>query len=96
SIKRVAEANKFKLIAEAEGQAIATVNVFKAIHEGDPTKDLIAIRYLDALRQIADGKANKVFLPYESSAMLSSLGTMAEIFKDGKDSSSVNEKDSKK
>ncbi|WP_292598855.1 SPFH domain-containing protein [Mesotoga sp. UBA6090] len=96
SIKRVAEANKFKLIAEAEGQAIATINVFKAIHEGDPTKDLIAIRYLDALRQIADGKANKVFLPYESSAMLSSLGTMAEIFKDGKDSSSVNEKDSKK
>jgi len=96
SIKRVAEANKFKLIAEAEGQANATINVFKAIHEGDPTKDLIAIRYLDALKQIADGKANKVFLPYESSAMLSSLGTMAEIFKDGKDSSSVNEKDSKK
>jgi len=96
SIKRVAEANKFKLIAEAEGQANATINVFKAIHEGDPTKDLIAIRYLDALKQIADGKANKVFLPYESSAMLSSLGSMAEIFKDGKDSSSVNEKDSKK
>ncbi len=96
SIKRVAEANKFKLIAEAEGQANAIINVFKAIHEGDPTKDLIAIRYLDALKQIADGKANKVFLPYESSAMLSSLGTMAEIFKDGKDSSSVNEKDSKK
>ncbi|MBN2253585.1 MAG: SPFH/Band 7/PHB domain protein [Kosmotogaceae bacterium] len=96
SIKRVAEANKFKLIAEAEGQANATINVFKAIHEGDPTKDVIAIRYLDALKQIADGKANKVFLPYESSAMLSSLGSMAEIFKDGKESSSVNEKDSKK
>ncbi|HDP78526.1 MAG TPA: SPFH/Band 7/PHB domain protein [Mesotoga infera] len=96
SIKRVAEANKFKLIAEAEGQANATINVFKAIHEGDPTKDLIAIRYLDALKQIADGKANKVFLPYESSAMLSSLGSMAEIFKDGKESSSVSEKDSKK
>ncbi|MDI9367684.1 MAG: SPFH domain-containing protein [Thermotogota bacterium] len=96
SIKRVAEANKFKLIAEAEGQANATINVFKAIHEGDPTKDVIAIRYLDALKQIADGKANKVFLPFESSAMLSSLGSMAEIFKDGKDSSSVNEKESKK
>jgi len=96
SIKRVAEANKFKLIAEAEGQANATINVFKAIHEGDPTKDVIAIRYLDALKQIADGKANKVFLPFESSAMLSSLGSMAEIFKDEKDSSSVNEKESKK
>lgn len=82
SIKRVAEANKFKLIAEAQGQADAIINVFKAIHEGDPTKDVIAIRYLDALKQIADGKANKVFLPYESSALLSSIGSMAEIFKD--------------
>jgi regulator of protease activity HflC (stomatin/prohibitin superfamily) len=78
----VAEANKFKLIAEAEGQADAIINVFKAIHAGDPTKDVIAIRYLDALKQIADGKANKVFLPYESSAMLSSIGSMAEIFRE--------------
>jgi hypothetical protein len=31
----VAEANKFKLIAEAEGQADAIINVFKAIHAGD-------------------------------------------------------------
>ncbi len=82
SIKRGAEANNFKLIAEAEGQADATISVFKAIHEGDPTKDVIAIRYLDALKQIADGKANKVFLPYESSAMLSSIGSMAEIFRE--------------
>ncbi len=82
SIKRVAEANKFKLIAEAEGQADAIINVFKAIHAGDPTKDVIAIRYLDALKQIADGKANKVFLPYEISAMLSSIGSMAEIFRE--------------
>ncbi|HQC15601.1 SPFH domain-containing protein [Mesotoga prima] len=96
SIKRVAEANKFKLVAEAEGEANAIINVFKAIHEGDPTRDVIAIRYLDALKQIADGKANKVFLPYESSAMLSSLGSMAEIFKDGKDLSGGNEKVSKK
>jgi regulator of protease activity HflC (stomatin/prohibitin superfamily) len=96
SIKRVAEANKFKLVAEAEGEANAIINVFKAIHEGDPTRDVIAIRYLDALKQIADGKANKVFLPYESSAMLSSLGSMAEIFKDGKDLSDGNEKVSKK
>ncbi|RLL91374.1 hypothetical protein BG32_11335, partial [Mesotoga sp. HF07.pep.5.2.highcov] len=96
SIKRVAEANKFKLVTEAEGEANAIINVFKAIHEGDPTRDVIAIRYLDALKQIADGKANKVFLPYESSAMLSSLGSMAEIFKDGKDLSGGNEKVSKK
>lgn len=34
AIKKVAEANRFKLIAEAQGQADAILSVFKAIHEG--------------------------------------------------------------
>lgn len=82
AIKRVAEANKYKLIAEAEGQAMAIVNVFKAIHEGQPTSDLIAIRYLEALKAIANGPANKVFLPFEASSFLSSIGVISELFKD--------------
>lgn len=82
AIKRVAEANKYRLIAEAEGQALAIANVFKAIHEGNPTNDLIAIRYLEALKEIANGQATKIFLPLETSSMLSSIGAMAELFKD--------------
>ncbi|ACR79034.1 MULTISPECIES: SPFH domain-containing protein [Kosmotoga] len=84
AIKRVAEANKYKLIAEAEGQAMAIVNVFKAIHEGQPTNDLIAIRYLEALKAIANGPANKVFLPFEASSLLSSIGVISELFKEEK------------
>jgi len=82
AIKRVAEANKYRLIAEAEGQALAITNVFKAIHEGNPTNDLIAIRYLEALRDIANGQATKIFLPLETSSVLASVGAMAELFKD--------------
>lgn len=81
AIKKVAEANRFKLIAEAQGQAEAIMNVFKAIHEGAPTSDLIAIRYLDALKEIANGKATKIFLPMEASAILSSLAGIAEVLK---------------
>ncbi|MGC8903405.1 MAG: SPFH domain-containing protein, partial [Fervidobacterium sp.] len=81
AIKRVAEANKYKLIAEAEGQALAITNVFKAIHEGNPTNDLIAIKYLEALRDIANGQATKIFLPLEASSVLASVGAMAELFK---------------
>ncbi|ABV34156.1 MULTISPECIES: SPFH domain-containing protein [Pseudothermotoga] len=81
AIKKVAEANKFKLIAEAQGQAEAILNVFKAIHEGGPTNDLIAIKYLDALKDIANGKATKVFLPMEASAILSSIAGIAEVLK---------------
>jgi hypothetical protein len=54
--------------------------VFGAIHTGDPTADLIAIRYLDALSTIADGRATKIFLPMEMSGILSSVGAIGEIF----------------
>ncbi|MDK2954010.1 MAG: hypothetical protein PWQ27_1393 [Kosmotoga sp.] len=95
AIKRVAEANKYKLIAEAEGQAIAIVNVFKAIHEGQPTNDLIAIRYLEALKAIANGPANKVFLPFEASSLLSSIGVISELFKEEEKKDSPQKKNKK-
>jgi regulator of protease activity HflC (stomatin/prohibitin superfamily) len=56
--------------------------VFGAIHEGDPSNDLIAIRYLEALKAIADGPANKVFLPMEVSGIMGSIGGIAELFKE--------------
>ena len=55
-------------------------SVFGAIHEGDPTNDLIAIRYLDTLARLADGKASKIFLPLEVSGILGSIGGIAELF----------------
>ncbi len=80
AVKRVAEAEKYKLIAEAEGQANAILNVFNAIHEGKPDSELITIRYLDALKNIADGRATKIFLPFEASKLLSSIGAIGEMF----------------
>ncbi|MDP2183038.1 MAG: SPFH domain-containing protein [Actinomycetota bacterium] len=82
AIKSVAEAEKFEKIALAEGEASAITNVFTAIHAGKPDNELIAIRYLDALASIANGQANKVFLPMEVSGILGSLGGIAELFKD--------------
>jgi regulator of protease activity HflC (stomatin/prohibitin superfamily) len=81
AIKEVADAEKFQRIAIAEGEARAIENVFGAIHAGNPTGDLLAVRYLEALPKIADGKATKIFMPYEVSDVLSSLGTIAEAFK---------------
>jgi regulator of protease activity HflC (stomatin/prohibitin superfamily) len=82
AIERVAKAERFKKIAIAEGEAQAVKNVFSAIHEGDPTNDLIAIKYLEALQVIAQGKANKVFLPYEVSNVMASIAGIAELFKE--------------
>jgi regulator of protease activity HflC (stomatin/prohibitin superfamily) len=82
AIRQVADAEKYQklTVAQGEGQAIETV--FGAIHEGNPTNDLIAIRYLEALGDIADGQATKIFLPFEASGVLGSIAGVAELLKD--------------
>jgi regulator of protease activity HflC (stomatin/prohibitin superfamily) len=80
AIMKVADANKYEKLTLAKGEGEAIQTVFAAIHSGNPTNDLIAIKYLDALQKIADGKANKVFLPYESSGILGSIAGIGELF----------------
>ena len=84
SIKKMAEADKQAAILRAEGEAAAIEKVYAAIHEGNPDDGLIAIKYLESLEKIADGKATKVFLPLESSGVLGSVAGIAELFKDDK------------
>lgn len=82
AIRRVADAHKYEKITVAEGEGEAINTVYKAIHDGDPTNDLIAIKYLEALQKIADGKASKVFLPYEASGILGSIAGIGELLKE--------------
>ncbi len=86
-----AEGHKNAVILEAEGDAEARLRVAKAeaeaitaefqgIHAGDPSPDLIAIRYLQALQQMAKDPAAKVYMPYEISSFISSLGLVKDVF----------------
>lgn len=84
SIKKMAEADKQAAILRAEGEATAIEKVYSAIHEGNPDDGLIAVKYLESLEKIADGRATKVFLPLESSGILGSVSGIAELFKDEK------------
>ena len=70
ALKQVADAQKYEKIAIAEGEAEAIEKVFDAIHKGDPTNDLIAIKYLESFEKVANGKATKIFLPADLSALL--------------------------
>ncbi len=89
SIKKVADANKYQEVAIVEGEAQAILNVFKAIHEGNPTNDLLAIKYLESLQNVADGKATKIFLPLETSGILGSIAGIGELFNKDKLSSNL-------
>jgi regulator of protease activity HflC (stomatin/prohibitin superfamily) len=79
-----AEGKKQAQVLIAEGEAGAITAVFGAIHAGKPTSDLLAVKYLEALAKIADGKATKVFLPIESVKSLGSVAAIAEMFKETK------------
>ncbi len=90
-----AEGSKLSAILEAEGRAEAIKKVadaekyqieivYNAIHSGRPTNDLIAIKYLETLQKVADGKATKIFLPLESSGILSSIAGVKELFNEEK------------
>ncbi len=82
AVREVADAEKFRLLTVAEGEGQAIERVYGAIHTGDPTPDLITIKYLEALQGIADGQATKLFLPLETSAVLGAVGAIGEMFAD--------------
>jgi regulator of protease activity HflC (stomatin/prohibitin superfamily) len=83
AIRRVADAEQYQKLTVAEGEGQAIERVFAAIHNGDPTPDLIAVRYLEALEQVANGQATKIFLPLDTAGVLGSVAAIAEMFKDG-------------
>ena len=66
-------------VATAEGQAIGLVTAALKDQTGNPSAYLIAMKYLESLRDIAANSQKTVFLPYESSSVLSSLGGIREI-----------------
>ncbi|MEX0946094.1 MAG: SPFH/Band 7/PHB domain protein, partial [Acidimicrobiia bacterium] len=71
-------------VAEGEGRAIE--RVFAAIHNGNPTPDLVAIRYLEALQGIANGQATKIFLPLDTAGVLGGVAAVGELWKDSQKS----------
>lgn len=81
AIERVAEAERMRQITVAEGEAQAIGSVFTAIHEGDPTPDLLSLKYLEALPKIANGRATKIFLPAEMEGLFGTIGGLAEVLR---------------
>ena len=82
-IRRAAgEADAIKKVAEAKAEEIQMV--YDAIMKANPDDKLVQLKSLEALKEVANGNANKVFIPFEATNALSSLGAAAEMFKDEK------------
>jgi len=88
-----AEGDKRAQILHAEGDAEARIRVAKGEAEaisvitdaiktkGDPVHYLVAIRYIDTLKEMVSGQDNKmVYMPYEATGVLSSIGGIKDMF----------------
>ena len=92
-----AEGEKQSKILRAEGEALARIKKATAEAEaiqritdaisqegGDPANYLIAVRYIDTLKEMVSGKDNKViYLPYEATGVLSSIGGIKDMLTGG-------------
>lgn len=81
AMREIADAEKFRQEVTAAGEANAIKSVYDAVHEASPTNQLLAIKYLEALKEIANGNATKIFIPSDMSGVMGSLGGIAELFR---------------
>lgn len=75
------EARAIILNAQAEADAIRRVAEAVSAGQTDPASYMLAMKYIDTLREMTSGKDNKtVYVPYEASSVLSSLGSIRTLF----------------
>ena len=79
-----AEGDAEARIRIAHGEAEAITRIVEAIKsKGDPINYLIAVRYIETLKEMTSGKDNKtVYLPYEATGVLGSIGGIKDLFKE--------------
>ena len=73
-------------IRKAEAEAVAIEKITEAVGKStNPANYLLAQKYIQMMQQLAEGdKTKTVFLPFEATNMLGSLGGIKELFKEDK------------
>jgi len=77
-----AEGDAQARIRTAQGEAEAIEKIIKAVSstKSDPINYLVAVRYIDTLKEMVTGQNNKViYIPYEATGILSSIGGIKDL-----------------
>ena len=76
--KAVGDAEAIKRVAEAK--ALEVQMVYTAMKKANPDEKLVQLKSLEALKEIADGDANKIFIPFEAATSnLVDIGLKGEL-----------------
>ncbi len=80
--KAAGEADAIRRVAEAKADEVRLV--YGAMMDANPDEKLVQLKSLETLKDVANGDANKVFIPFDATSSLASLGAAKEIIKDDK------------
>ena len=73
------EAEAIKQVADARAQEIQ--RVYDALKNANLDEKMIQIKTLESLEEVAKGPANKIFIPFEATQSLASLGALTDVVK---------------
>ena len=73
------EAQAIKRVADAK--AYETDKVYSAMMNPKPDEKLVELKSLETLKEVANGEANKVFIPFDTANTLASFGSIREVLK---------------
>ena len=79
-LEAIGEAKSIKEVAEAKAKEIELI--YNAIKDAKPDDRLVAIKSLEALEKVADGNANKIFIPFDATKALAGIGSIKDVLKD--------------
>ncbi len=80
-VRRAAgEAEAIRKVAEAKADEVKLV--YGAMMKANPDDKLVQLKSLEALKDVAQGEANKVFIPFEATGALSAIGAAADMLND--------------
>ena len=81
ALEAAGEAEARIKVAKAEAEAVSIVTSAIKESDGNPTAYLVALKYIDAMKEMVSGKDNKVvYMPYEASSLLGSVGSIKDMF----------------
>lgn len=74
------EADAIRRVAEAKADEVKMV--YGAMMSANPDERLVQLKSLETLKEVANGESNKVFIPFDATSSLASLGTAREVLDD--------------
>jgi regulator of protease activity HflC (stomatin/prohibitin superfamily) len=86
-----AEGDRQSKILRAQGEGEAIVTVFKSIHEGKPSRELLTYQYIQALPQVAAGEGvTLMVVPSDATAAMGAIAALGGGFQSGQDAAASN------